>query len=1106
VRRLLIANRGEIAIRIARAAADEGLATVGVFSVDDAEALHVRRVDRAEALRGVGPSAYLDAAQLVDVAVATGCDAVHPGYGFLSESPDFARRCEDAGLLFVGPTVETLTLLGDKARARAFAASQDVAVLAGTNGPTSLGQADAFLHEHGGGIVVKAVHGGGGRGMRVVETREALHAVWERCQAEAEAAFGSGELLVEQLLRPARHVEVQVVGDGTGAVTHLFERDCTLQRRHQKLVEIAPAPGLSDAVRDVLTTGARRLAAAARYRGVGTFEFLVEPERARADDPADACWFIEANPRLQVEHTVTEEVTGVDLVRTQLRIAAGARLSELGLDVERDRPRGIALQVRVNTEMLHADGAVRPTAGTLSVFTPPTGPGVRVDTAAFAGLRTNPSFDSLLAKVIVHTPSIDVTEVVRRADRALAELDLAGVATNRGFLRALLRHTAARPGEWDTEVVDRHGAELVADAARLDEADAADRAGRETSVRDAPGAPRRSEVALPPGTAAVRAPLAGTVVSVEVTPGDVLDAGAPLVVLEAMKMQHLVTAGRSAGIDRVLVAPGDTVAEGDVVAVVAPREITGPDAPTVDDVDLDGVRTDLDESFARHAAGHDDQRPAAVARRHGTGHRTARENVADLCDAGSFVEYGALAIAAQRRRRSLEDLIANTPGDGMVAGVGTVNADRFGADRARTVVLSYDYMVLAGTQGYQNHRKKDRLFELAERLRLPVVLFAEGGGGRPGDTDAPGVSGLDCMAFHLFGKLSGQVPLVGIVSGRCFAGNAALAGCCDVLIATRDANLGMGGPAMIEGGGLGVFRPEEIGPTDVQTANGVIDVLVDDEAAAVATARSYLSYFQGSIDDWTCADQRLLRRAVPENRLRVYDVRTVIDTLADTDSVLELRRGFAPGMVTALARVEGRPIGIVANNPVHLAGAIDSDGADKAARFLQLCDAFEVPVLSLCDTPGIMVGPAAEATGLVRHASRLFVTGAGLTVPFFTIVLRKGYGLGAQAMAGGSFKAPVFCVAWPTGEFGGMGLEGAVRLGFRKELDAVEDADERQALYEEMVARAYEHGKGLNAASHFEIDDVIDPAESRRWIVAALESSPATPTRAGGKRPHVDTW
>jgi acetyl-CoA carboxylase carboxyltransferase component len=420
--------------------------------------------------------------------------------------------------------------------------------------------------------------------------------------------------------------------------------------------------------------------------------------------------------------------------------------------------------------------------------------------------------------------------------------------------------------------------------------------------------------------------------------------------------------------------------------------------------------------------------------------------------------------------------------------------------------MAYDYTVLAGTQGNKNHLKKDRMMQVAEQWRLPVVFFAEGGGGRPGDTDATSPAGLDIPTFTSWGRLSGLVPMVGITSGRCFAGNAVILGCCDVIIATEGSNIGLGGPAMIEGGGLGVFTPEEVGPLDVQIPNGVVDIAVKDEVEAVEVAKKYLSYFQGRTPDWECADQRLLRHVVPENRLRVYDVREVIDTLCDTGSVLELRPQFGHGMVTALARIEGRPIGILANNPHHLGGAVDSAAADKGARFMQLCDAHDIPLLSLCDTPGNMVGPEVEKEALVRHACRMFVVGANVTVPFVTIVVRKAYGLGAQGMAGGSLKTPIFAVSWPTGEFGGMGLEGAVKLGFRKELEAQEDPAERRALYERLVARMYENGKAVNTASHFEIDGVIDPADSRRWIIAALDAAPIPERREGKKRPWVDTW
>jgi acetyl-CoA carboxylase carboxyltransferase component/biotin carboxyl carrier protein len=947
-------------------------------------------------------------------------------------------------------------------------------------------------------MMIKAVAGGGGRGMRAVHRADEVEAAFERCRSEAQQAFGEGAVYVERLVPAARHVEVQVVGDGTGAVAHLGTRECSLQRNHQKLVEVAPALPLPPGMEDRLLADAVALAAEVRFLGVGTVELLVD---ATADDER-AYAFLEVNARLQVEHTVTEEVTGVDLVQTQLHLAAGNDLAGAGLDPEVPVPaRGLALQARVNMETMAADGAVRPSGGTLTAFDLPSGPGVRVDTFGYTGYSPSPRFDSLLAKVIVHAPSGSLTEALTRSRRALRELRADGVDTNVGFLGRLLAHPEVAAGRWTTALVGDHVADLAAAgdgpaALFFDDAD--------------PGAVGAggAHAEVPEGVDAVASPVVGVVVAVDVAEGDVVPAGHQLVVLEAMKMEHVVVAPTGGGVRQVAVVPGDTVREGQPLVLLAGSEAKDEAVAEAaeDDVDPDHVRPDLAEVLERHALGHDAARPDAVERRRRTGHRTTRENITDLCDDGSFVEYAPLVIAAQRRRREVQDLIERTPADGLVAGIGSVNADLVGPERSRCVVTSYDYTVLAGTQGFQNHRKKDRMFELAERQRLPVVLFAEGGGGRPGDTDAPGVAGLDCMAFHLFGRLSGLVPLVGITTGRCFAGNAALLGSCDVVIATEGSNIGMGGPAMIEGGGLGVFRPEEVGPMDVQVPNGVVDIAVADEAEAVAAAKRYLSYFQGPVAGWECADQRLLRSAIPENRLRIYDVRSVIETMVDTGSVLELRAGFGPGMVTALARVEGRPIGVIANNPSHLAGAIDREGADKAARFMQLCDAFDLPILFLCDTPGIMVGPESEATALVRHCSRLFVIGANLTVPFFTIVLRKAYGLGAQTMAGGSFKAPLFTISWPTGEFGGMGLEGAVQLGFRKELEAVADPEERKALFGEMVARMYEHGKALNTASHFEIDDVIDPVDSRRWITTALATAPGPLPRSGKKRPNVDTW
>jgi acetyl-CoA carboxylase carboxyltransferase component len=510
-------------------------------------------------------------------------------------------------------------------------------------------------------------------------------------------------------------------------------------------------------------------------------------------------------------------------------------------------------------------------------------------------------------------------------------------------------------------------------------------------------------------------------------------------------------------------------------------------------------RDDLAEVLERRARTRDDARPDAVARRHAAGGRTARENVEDLVDPGSFVEYGRFAIAAQRGRRDLDDLIARTPADGLVAGTARV-------DGAPCAVLAYDYTVLAGTQGALGHRKKDRLFELIERMRLPVVFFAEGGGGRPGDTDHPVVSALDTRAFALWARLSGLVPRIAVVAGRCFAGNAVIAGCSDLIVATEDVSLGMGGPAMIEGGGLGRVEPDDVGPLDVQSKNGVVDVAVADEAEATAAAKRLLAYFTRTAPARPAPDQTRLRDLVPERERRAYAVAPIVETLADEGSVTFLRARFAREMVTALVRIEGRPVGIIANDTRFMAGAITSDAADKAARFMQLCDAFELPIVSLVDTPGMMVGPKAEATGLVRHTSRMLVTGAALRVPFVGVILRRGYGLGAQAMVAGSLHEPLLIVAWPTAHLGPMGLEGAVRLGFRKELEAIAGEEEREARVRELTRAAEVNARALNAASMFELDDVIDPADTRGLIAATLAAAAATPRAQGAAHRFVDTW
>ena len=1091
-KKVLIANRGEVSIRIARALAELGIASVAIFSKDDEQSLHVKHADEAFALEGVGVAAYLDASRIITLAKDSGCDAIHPGYGFLSERADFARACAEAGLTFIGPEPATLEVFGDKAKARDLAETEGVPLLPGTKEPVSLDQVKIFFEAQGpaGAVMIKAIAGGGGRGMRPVYHSDDIKDAYERCRSEAKAAFGDERVYVERLVKRARHLEVQIIGDGEAAI-QLGERECSIQRRHQKLVEIAPSPTLSSSLRNKLFDAALKLASATGYKGLGTVEFLVE----EGDDPH--FYFMETNPRLQVEHTVTEEVTGVDLVKAQIRIAAGATLEQIGLKHTPEQ-RGHAIQVRLNMEEMQADGSAKPTGGILSSFIPSSGPGVRVDTFGYSGYGTNPNYDSLLAKLICWT-SGSYRDTVAKTRRALQEFNVAGVGTNRDFLLNLLDREEFAANDIYTDFLADKLEDLLMERSHSH--------ALSIAVETKTTATLQTKVTEgPTGTHPVSAPMQARIVSVDVREGDLVAAGQQVAVLDAMKMEHVITASEGGLVRQICVEPDETVFEGHPLIFVELRHVETESSQAMEAHDLERIRPDLAEVIERHSFALDENRPDAVERRRKRNQRTVRENIAQLCDEDSFIEYGALAVAAQRSRRDLDDLIRNTPADGMVTGIGSINGDQFGDEQSRAAVLAYDFTVLAGTQGAMNHKKTDRLLHVIEQWNLPTVLYAEGGGGRPGDTDIKGVAGLDVTSFQKFATMSGRVPLIGVVSGRCFAGNAALLGCCDVIIATEDSNIGMGGPAMIEGGGLGTYRPEEVGPFAVQRKNGVIDIPVKDEIEATEMAKKYLSYFQGPLEDWEAEDQRHLRNVIPENRLRAYDIRKVIHALCDKGSVLELRPDFGVGILTCLVRIEGRPMGLIANNPFHLGGAIDADAADKTARFMQLCDAFDIPMLSLCDTPGFMVGPDVEETAQVRHVSRLFVTAASMTVPTFTVVLRKGYGLGAQAMAAGCFHAPFFNISWPTGEFGGMGLEGAVRLGFKKEIEAIEDPKEQQEFYQKMVDASYERGKAINMASYLEIDGVIDPKDTRHWVMRGLKSVPPKGTEMSRNRSFVDTW
>ncbi|MDC1513152.1 biotin carboxylase [Porticoccaceae bacterium] len=584
----------------------------------------------------------------------------------------------------------------------------------------------------------------------------------------------------------------------------------------------------------------------------------------------------------------------------------------------------------------------------------------------------------------------------------------------------------------------------------------------------------------------ITSPLAAAVISVDVKVGDPIAKGQPLVNLESMKMQTLVTAPEDAVVTAVLVANGDTIQVGqmlfEIEATSAASQSTAQGA-----AEQPASGSLLEELQAQLAYSSDVMRADAVQRRHKKGYRSARENLADLCDKDSFVEYGQLAVAAQRERKDAESLKVETPGDAVITGLATINSAEFGTQASQVAVIVNDYSVLAGTQGYFHHKKIDRILDQAGKFGFPVVMYTEGGGGRPGDTDVKTqIAGLDVPTFARWASLSGQVPLIAVNNGYCFAGNAALFGCADIRIATKTSWIGMAGPAMIEGGGLGRFAPTEIGPIAIQAENGVVDLVADNESHGTYLAQQCLGYFQGDKQSWDCADQDQLRKMMPLDRRFVYDIRSIIQGLVDTDSFTELSQPYGSGIVTGFVRIEGVAMGLIANDCRVLGGAIDAEAADKAARFITLCDQFSIPLLSLCDTPGFMVGPASEEQAAVRRMAKLFIAGAKISVPLVTIFLRKGYGLGAMAMAGGSFHHPRYSAAWPAGEFGAMGLEGAVRLGFKKELAAETDEAAREVLFNKLVDSMYQRGKATEAAAHLEIDAVIDPADTRAVIARAL--------------------
>ncbi len=1086
--KLLIANRGEIAIRIARAADALGIPTVAVFASDDAESLHVRRAGSARPLGGEGAAAYLDLARMVAVARETGCTAVHPGYGFLSENAVFARACARNGLTFVGPSPEVLELFGDKTAARIFARERGVPVIPGTDKATSLAEVQAFAAEHG-AVMIKALAGGGGRGMREVVDPAGIADAFAVCAREAEQSFGNGDLFVEKRVRHARHIEVQVVGDGSGRVVDLGERDCTVQLHHQKLLEMAPSPALTAARRRELLEAARKLAAHVKYAGLGTFEFLVtDPE----------FWFIEANPRLQVEHTVTEEVTGVDLVRAQIRIALGASLAEVGLE-EPPPVRGFALQARVNLQTIAADGSVRPAAGTLTTFAPPSGPGVRVDTYGYRGYRTSLRYDSLLAKIIVK--DADFRATCAATDRALAELEIEGVATNVGLLLAILRHPAfADDARVDTSFVDEHAKELAPAAA----------------PKAAGASPATGDAALPPGGFALVAPMQAMVARVLVREGDAVNAGAALVQLEAMKMEHVLRANRAGVVSRVLARAGEMVDEDTALLHLAPGDGRASDPAA-------GTRPDLATATSGASRGGDDWSPELrqverrlamaetlggadkIARQHESGRLTVRERIKELVDPGSFGEIGRLAGFGEYGPDG--ELVHVTPTN-FVAGTARI-------DQRRVMIGADDFTGRGGSGDAAIWEKQIHSEKLAGELRLPVVRLLDGasGGGSvkmvvtSGFTYVPINPGWDAVVDNL-----SVVPVVSACLGPTVGlGAARLVMSHFAIMVEGIGQVFTAGPPVVRAASGEDLTKEELGGAAVHRKNGVVERFVASEAEAFTLIRRFLSYLPSSVyslppirttdDPADRRDERLLS-AIPRSSRETYALDPILDGIFDRGSILRYAE-YGGGTVTAFARLGGYPVGVLAPDPQR-GSTMSAEGAMAVTRFVDLCETFHLPFVSLTDMGGVSIGLHAEKRGTLRYGARAIAAVYQARVPQAEIILRRVYGVGGAGMI--NRHRPTRSWAWPSGDWGSLPKKGGVEAAFRAQLAKLTDPAEHDAEVERLGKLLADLSSPFRTAEHFGVQDIIDPRDSRallcEWVRDAYVLLPEQTGRPSfGARP-----
>ena len=1104
-KRVLIANRGEIAIRIARAAASLGVDSVAVFTAADALSLHTRLAGGAREIGGRAADpvrGYLDIDAVIAAAKDSGSDCVHPGYGFLSESANFAERCRLEGLRFIGPSSATLALFGDKVEARAFAQAQGIPVVPGTPAAlASSAEARAMAQSVGYPVMLKASAGGGGRGMRTVARPEDMDDAFARCQGEALSAFGDQAVFLEKIVPRPRHIEVQVLGDGQGNVVHLHERDCSVQLRNQKVVEVAPAPNLDETIRQRILADAVILARAARYENAGTVEFLVDPDSGEH-------FFIECNPRIQVEHTVTEQVLGVDLVEAQFRIADGASLASLGLADQKavGKPRGFAVQTRVVVQG----------TGTLSAYREPSGPGVRVDACGYVGLAPPPHFDPLLAKVICQSGSSGTFEsAIDRTLRALEEFHIAGVPTNREQLRAVLSHPEFRRGNARTtllsQAIDPAGSEPKSTLATLKFLDQQVAAlGRARGPGSATPPPR--PLPVPAGHLSVESPHAGSVIDIKARVGDAVTAGQVLFVVTAMKMESSIGAPCSGTIETLApIAVGDSVDPGQTLAVIKPSATNPTLAVNPGPVDESWTPM-LDKVAALQAIAHKrlapDSREPGVVRQRNRHKLTCRERIDALLDRGSFREIGSLAGFATFDEAG--DVAEFTPAS-HVGGQGRI-------DGRPCIVCADDFTSRGGHADGAIGQKSRYLDRLSIELRTPSIRLLDGssGGGsvatmvpkQDAGTDAsvkestgaikagrPRVvgGGGSFLPGHLgssyYADQLATVPVVNMLLGSVVGIGAAKAVLGHFSVMVRDiSQLFVAGPPVVSHAmGYDVTK-EELGGWHIHCRNGSVDNLAESEEDAIDQTRRFLSYLpssvyepppiEGATDPANRREEELLT-LVPRKRTATFDVRRAIRMIADNDSFFEVGSLWGTDQVAGFVRMAGHPMGVIASDSRHAnGGALTADGCDKLRRHLDVCDLFHLPILNLVDNPGFAVGIEHEIAGTIRKGGEWMVAFAQIAVPIFTVLMRRSFGVAGNNYATPRSAASVR-VTWPAADVGGIPPEGGIEAAYKRQLA---EAADPSALRAEINARIESVRGPVGPLNRFEIEEMVDPRDTRRLV------------------------